>query len=224
MKRKNDVREPKAATCKPETPKSRRLDVLLPDGVTMDKAAADLATAGLVANAGLVVAYSQAQHGELSLTDLVASLREAGKAVNGNNLSGGEQMLNAQAIALNSIFAELARRSAAHLGHQIDGTERYMRLALKAQSQCRTTLETLAAIKNPPVVYAKQANIANGPQQVNNGLPSQTSVQAGNSFQQTKLLEASHGGTHLDTGAARTAATSNHALEAMGAINRPAKS
>lgn len=34
----------------------------------------------------------------------------------------------------------------------------------KAQSQCRATLETLAAIKNPPVIYAKQANISNGPQ------------------------------------------------------------
>jgi hypothetical protein len=42
-----------------------------------------------------------------------------------------------------------------------------MRMALKAQSQCRQTLETLATIKNPPVVFARQANIAQGPQQVN---------------------------------------------------------
>jgi len=42
---------------------------------------------------------------------------------------------------------------------------------LKAQSQCRATLEALAAIKNPPIVYARQANIAAGPQQVNNGVP-----------------------------------------------------
>jgi len=44
-----------------------------------------------------------------------------------------------------------------------------MRLALRAQSQCRATLETLAVIKNPTTVaYVRQANIANGPQQVNN--------------------------------------------------------
>jgi hypothetical protein len=37
-------------------------------------------------------------------------------------------------------------------------------LALKAQSQCRATLETLAAIKNPqPVAFVRQANIAHGP-------------------------------------------------------------
>ena len=41
------------------------------------------------------------------------------------------------------------------------------KLALKAQSQCRATLETLAAIKNPPVIFVKQAN---GHQQVNNGV------------------------------------------------------
>ena len=50
----------------------------------------------------------------------------------------------------------------------VDQVDRYMRLALKAQGQCRATLETLATIKNPLVVFARQANIAQGPQQVNN--------------------------------------------------------
>lgn len=30
-------------------------------------------------------------------------------------------------------------------------------------------METLANIKNPPLVFARRANISNGPQQVNNG-------------------------------------------------------
>jgi len=44
---------------------------------------------------------------------------------------------------------------------------------MKAQNQCRMTLETLAAIKKPPVVFARQANInqGNGNQQVKNGTP-----------------------------------------------------
>lgn len=37
-----------------------------------------------------------------------------------------------------------------------------------AKRRCRATLETLAVIKSPPSVFAKQANMANGPQQVNN--------------------------------------------------------
>ncbi|SPJ17881.1 hypothetical protein SBBP2_550002 [Burkholderiales bacterium] len=35
----------------------------------------------------------------------------------------------------------------------------------------------MAAIKKPPVIFAKQANIINGPQQVNNGIASRTHVQ-----------------------------------------------
>jgi hypothetical protein len=42
----------------------------------------------------------------------------------------------------------------------MDEIDRYLRLGLKAQSQCRATLETLVQIKNPPVVVARQANIA----------------------------------------------------------------
>ena len=57
------------------------------------------------------------------------------------------------------------------MGEYIEASEKYMKLELKAQAQCRATIETLAAIKNPPVVFAKQANIANGPQQVNNVPP-----------------------------------------------------
>jgi hypothetical protein len=75
-----------------------------------------------------------------------------------------------QAHTLDTIFNELARRSAANVGEYMEAAERYMRLALKAQSQCRATIETLAEIKNPkPVAFVQQANIANGPQQVNNG-------------------------------------------------------
>ena len=78
----------------------------------------------------------------------------------------------------------------------------YMRLALKAQGQCRATLETLANIKNPrPVAFVQQANIAHGPQQVNNGMaPSQgePAQATKNAFEPNELLEQQHG-ERLDT-------------------------
>jgi hypothetical protein len=56
-----------------------------------------------------------------------------------------------------------------NLYDHLDASERFMRLALKAQSQCRSTIESLAEIKNPSsVAFVKQANIAKGHQQVNN--------------------------------------------------------
>ena len=216
-------------TKQPEAPKSRRLDIVRTPGVTMDKAVTDMATAGLAVNAGLVVRFSQAEHGELSLTDMVTSLRENGAAVNGGDLKAAERMLSAQAVSLNAIFAELARRSALNMGDYLDATERYMRLALKAQGQCRATLETLAAIKNPPVVFAKQANISNGPQQVNNGVASphgsepvpSGSAQGETVNRQTKLLEGQeHGSTVLDAGTTRTSARGRQKVASVGAIDR----
>jgi hypothetical protein len=79
-----------------------------------------------------------------------------------------ENMLFGQAHALQSIFVNLARRATTQ--DYLKNWEAYLRMALKAQNQCRMTLETLATIKNPPVVITRQANINNGgQQQVNNG-------------------------------------------------------
>ena len=87
------------------------------------------------------------------------------------------------------MFGELSRRSALNLGEYLEASEKYLRMALKAQNQCRMTLETLSNIKNPPVVYAKQANIANGPQQVNNGTMPPRAYAEDSQNQPNKLLE-----------------------------------
>jgi len=55
----------------------------------------------------------------------------------------------AQAHTLDAIFGSCARRAALNMGTYLNTAETYLRLGLKAQSQCRTTLETLANIKNP---------------------------------------------------------------------------
>ena len=78
-------------------------------------------------------------------------------------------MLTAQAHTLDAVFNRRARSSAncKYVNH----IEAYLRLALKAQNQCRATIEALAAIKNPQqVAFVRQANISNGPQQVNNSV------------------------------------------------------
>jgi hypothetical protein len=90
------------------------------------------------------------------------------------------------------IYTELARRAALNMGEYIEAADRYLRLALKAQAQCRTTIEALVALKNPPVVYAKQANISAGHQQVNNYPPSQEASPTGKAeAAPNELLEGS---------------------------------
>lgn len=168
--------------------------------------------------ASVITSYGKANLGDISLTDLLRVMKEQAGAVKGGDLSEAEAMLGSQATALNIMFAELARRAALNLGEYIGAAETYMKLALRAQNQCRATLETLAAIKNPPVVFARQANIAHGPQQVNNAA---SIARAGESGKPpTELLEHQHG-ERLDSGTTRTAGGSYQTVEAMGTIDRP---
>jgi hypothetical protein len=78
-------------------------------------------------------------------------------------------------------------------------------------------METLAEMKNPsPVAFVRQANIANGPQQVNNGISASPAREIEN--RQTKLLEAKHG-ERLDIGATSSPSAAYQELETVGAIN-----
>ena len=104
----------------------------------------------------------------LDLSKLVATLNQKVKDLKEGDSSQTESILFSQAVTLNAIFLEMARRAALNMNEHIHATEAYMRMALRAQNQVRLTLETINTIKNPPVVIAKQANIASGPQQVNN--------------------------------------------------------
>ncbi len=207
------------------TPKSRRLEVPARPGVSDDRALTDMLAKGEVTGAIAIVGFAVADHGELSLTDMVASLRASGEAVNRGDLRAAEAMLNAQAVALNTVFGEMARRAALNMGTYMGATDTYLRLALKAQAQCRATVETLATIKNPPMVFARQANINNGgQQQVNNGVPGDPERSArthvhDQKTEQTKLLKASHG-QRLDTRTKSKARRSNQALEALGEVHR----
>ncbi len=203
--------------------KSRHLIVPRKLGQTEDRAVTDLMAQGVVSNASLVLKYMEGEHGRLSLVEMVASLDESGAAVNRGDMASAERMLTAQASALNAIFSELARRAALNMGEYLDATDRYMRLALKAQSQCRATLETLATIKNPPVVFAKQANINNGgQQQVNNGAaPNNPPAPAGISESPKSELLGASDGQWMDTRAAGTAGGADPHLATVGTVNRP---
>ena len=211
--------------------KGRLLQMNSVKGKTADRLITDMLAEGLVANASMSVQLSGFEHHDLSLTDMVASMKEQGQAVNRGDLSAGERMLSAQAVTLNAMFAELARRAVVNMGHNLGATESYFRLALKAQSQSRATLETLANIKNPPV-FARQANIANGPQQVNNGTAAESgTVRAGahahpgeNVSKPTELLEdLDDGRTQLDTRATSATGRAHQDMAAVGAFNRPAQ-
>jgi hypothetical protein len=158
--------------------------------------------------------------GALSMDTLVHDLAQQCQQANEGDLSRAESMLVSQAHTLDAIFNHLARRAAMNMGEHLNAAETYLRLALKAQSQCRATLETLAAIKNPPVLFAKQANIAHGHQQVNNNYA--VNVARGkNKIAQSKLLEHTDDGQRLDPGKASKTISGNPTLETVETQHRP---
>jgi hypothetical protein len=154
---------------------------------------------------------------DLDFPTLLATLREQGEAVNAGNLTQPEAMLMNQATALQTLFARLAERGMSCT--DAAPFEINMRIALRAQSQCRATLETLAAIKNPSsVAFVHQANIAHGPQLVNNGTPA-PSRPRGNEITPNKLLEASDG-ERLDTTTASAASGRNPEMATVESVDR----
>jgi hypothetical protein len=119
---------------------------------------------------------------------------------------------------LNVVFCELARRAALHLEQNLPAAEIVLRLALKAQAQSRSTVEALAEIKNPrPVAFVKQANIAQGPQQVNNQIGSGAAPRAhvGISANRSNELLGVSNGERLESRTTRAASGANSELEAV---------
>ena len=82
------------------------------------------------------------------------------------DLSLATRMFTSQAFALDTLFTEMARRSGLNMGQYPDAADRYMRLALKAQSACRTTLEALAKLHQPREQTVKHVHINSGAQAV----------------------------------------------------------
>ncbi len=159
-------------------------------------------------------------YGDLSLSGLIDGLTAQTKAATDGDLGRGEAMLTAQAHILDAVFNKLAQR--AINAEYLENLDRYLKLALRAQSQCRATWETLATMKNPPMMgYVRQANIAHGHQQVNNApsTPGDTSRPRENADMQNKLLEENDG-ERLDIGAAGAASRANPAMAPVGKVDR----
>ncbi|MDA8260818.1 MAG: hypothetical protein M0Z99_35155 [Betaproteobacteria bacterium] len=104
--------------------------------------------------------------GDIDDAELLAGTMLQVQAIKGGDLSSVEAMLYSQAKALEALFTRLVHRGMAQ--DNIAPFQVNMAMALKAQAQCRATLQTLVEAKQPrAVAFVKQANIAQQ-QQVNN--------------------------------------------------------
>jgi hypothetical protein len=187
-------------------------------GQTLDQRVSEIVAEGTVANVMAAASYSTQTLPELDLTETLRAVDVVAARVQAGDLGGLEAMLTAQVITLNTIFCDIARKASCM--QVVDQIDRFTRLAFKAQGQCRATVETLAMIRNPPV-FARQANIAHGPQQINNGTHQRPLVRAEiDNPCQNKLLEAH--GERLDESSPSSAGSSDSPVATLAEVNRTA--
>jgi hypothetical protein len=162
------------------------------------------------------VVIQQLQGDNQEVNALIDELERQVGMVHSGNLERPEAMLFAQAHTLDEVFYTLLRRANANMSAGYGGAcETYMRLALKAQAQSRATLQALAEMKNPrPLAFVQQANIANGPQQVNNAV-SRADVRD----KSNELSKALHE-LPQNTDPSATAIPEYSTLEAVGEVHR----
>lgn len=128
-----------------------------------------------IGNGLLVQQYQILGHlGEsLGLDAISGVLESLAASVADGDMAHIEAVLVSQIAALNAIFVRSASlASVPTTTNPANGQERsaaLMQLALKAQANCRATVQALVDLKFPrqATVFARQANVAHGPQQVN---------------------------------------------------------
>ncbi|WJF91159.1 hypothetical protein QS306_05850 [Paraburkholderia bonniea] len=206
--------EKKSGKCNPN-----ELRISQRPGESAEQVGARIAASSVIRGAATGRKYAEPLFGgNVDLTSYAEELTRHADAVEAGDLSAVEAMLMTQANTLDMIFNQLARKSA--YPEYFNQMEANLRLALKAQAQCRSTLEALVEIKNPRPTFVKQQNVGHNVQ-VNNGagLPTIAHAHENSGNQSNELLEHQHG-KWLDTGATAEAGRGNQALATMGESDR----
>ena len=159
--------------------------------------------------------FSKSMFPDVKLDDSISALSEKITSIQNGDLQSIEAMLIGQAQALQTMFVSLGRQAASKTS--LPQYTAFMNLALKAQSQSRATIQALIELKSPKqATFVKQANIANGNQQVNNVTSTQAHAHAKeNGNQPNELLEVNNGSENMD---ARTVQTTSRAYKTMATV------
>ena len=153
---------------------------------------------------------------QIDVPGMLRMFKDQGEAFSRGDMQHAEAMLSSQATALQTLFARLTERAMGQT--HLPNLEALMRLALRAQSQSRATLETLTTIKNPPIVYARQANVTTGPQQINNGAPASSRTRQ-TEAEQNKLSAGDTHGLLSDPRASGATSKSDTMLATLGTLD-----
>ena len=93
------------------------------------------------------IAMQAGNHFNADINYILKAIEDESEKVSRGDISSIEKMLIAQAYSMQSIFTYATTK--ALTAQYLNQFQAYSKTAMKAQSQCRQTLATLAEIKNP---------------------------------------------------------------------------
>lgn len=143
------------------------------------------------------------------LDDIVSALIKQNDILKKGNTQRLEEMLLSQAHTLDLLFNKQLRQ--ARMQGSLEHFKEHLNIGLKAQRQCRATIETLLTAKTPKSLI--QNNIAEY-QQVNNGKTEKKQKT------ENELLEKDNETQWLDTGTAKETGRDDKNVEALETQHR----
>ena len=108
------------------------------------------------------------EYGGTCLTgrDLMQAMFKFADDAKGGDLTFASHTLAAQAMTLDTIFTEMLRRAACSAGTHPDAFDRYMKAAMRAQAQSRTTIEALGKLHQPREQTVRHVHVNEGGQAI----------------------------------------------------------
>lgn len=189
-----------------------------------EKSKAQIILNPAIQSAVTIYRYNKGDY-EVNINSLIEELSTQNEQVHNGSLKRTEALLLSQAHTLDTLFAHYVGKAKGC--EYLEHLKTYMNIGLRAQSQCRATLEALAEVKNPrPYIQNNRAEY----QQVNNGERPQTN----NAFKEqhtparageekpkmTNGLLEDHTDEWMDTGTPEAASGTDKELEALEAQHR----
>jgi len=145
---------------------------LVPDGRPKDVIVAESHASPVTMNAITAAAFTGAGLQADGCRDMdapIAVLRDMVERVKRGDLSDVAERLFCSGVTLDVASNDLIQRGRNLIAAgNLNGGERLYRLAFAASGRSTSAFQSLVELKNPRPVFVQQANIAHGPQQVNN--------------------------------------------------------
>ena len=213
----------KPARVKNKTPLAKQ-DKQLESAKDESKHYANVSLSANYMSAILADSFTSAILPKAEIANVASALSDKITTIQNGDMQPIEAMLIGQAQALQTMFVSLGRQAASKTSLQ--QYTAFMNLALKAQSQSRATIQALVELKYPKqATFVKQANIANGHQQINNTTSTHAAIQTDAHAkaienQPNELIEVNNGSQDLDNRATQTTIAKDKAMATVATQHR----